>query len=408
MTARLRFVKRSGATAADKRTREACTACPGHNRNARPLGTLRARRRHRRARLRADQGRGLRAGRAGADRRDHRPAARGAREAVQIACEAPDDELLLADWLNALVYEMAVRRMLFGRFQVELDGTHLHAQARGEPTSVRAPPARRWRSRAPPTPRCAWRAGRRRLAGADRGGRLTMDLHAPESSAAPAHWEIPAQGAMRVPARDLRQPRRWCARWTTRCYEQAVNVAMPAGHRARLVRDARRALGLRLPDRRRGGLRRRRRRRGLGRRRRLRRLLRRALPAHRAAPRRHHGRAAARWPMRCSRTSRPASAAPARSGSTRADGRHAHRRREVGGASAAGAARPTWSASRSTARCCTPSRAMRLGAGQAAPARRDGHAGQRQPLPGGAGGDARCSTTRIAARLRPARRATSW
>ncbi|OHC72647.1 MAG: archease [Rhodoferax sp. RIFCSPLOWO2_12_FULL_60_11] len=57
-------------------------------------------------------------------------------EAVHITCEAPDDELLLAGWLNALVYEMAVRRMLFGRFHVDLNGTHLDAQAMGEPTSV--------------------------------------------------------------------------------------------------------------------------------------------------------------------------------------------------------------------------------------------------------------------------------
>ncbi|NMM15028.1 MAG: archease [Rhodoferax sp.] len=61
-------------------------------------------------------------------------------EAVHIVCEAPDDELLLAAWLNALVYEMAVRRMLFGRFQVALQpgrhGPHLDAQAMGEPTSV--------------------------------------------------------------------------------------------------------------------------------------------------------------------------------------------------------------------------------------------------------------------------------
>lgn len=59
-----------------------------------------------------------------------------AHDTVHIHCEAPDDELLLADWLNALVYEMAVRRMLFGRFHVELDGTRLKAQAEGEPTSV--------------------------------------------------------------------------------------------------------------------------------------------------------------------------------------------------------------------------------------------------------------------------------
>lgn len=59
-----------------------------------------------------------------------------AQQTVQIRCEAPDDELLLADWLNALIYEMAVRRMLFGGFHVELDGTRLTAQASGEPVSV--------------------------------------------------------------------------------------------------------------------------------------------------------------------------------------------------------------------------------------------------------------------------------
>jgi len=36
-------------------------------------------------------------------------------EAVEVSCEAPDEELLLVDWLNALVYEMATRGLLFGR-----------------------------------------------------------------------------------------------------------------------------------------------------------------------------------------------------------------------------------------------------------------------------------------------------
>ena len=52
--------------------------------------------------------------------------------AVEVACEAPDQELLLVEWLNALVYEMATRNMLFGRFQVEIDDTRLHAVAWGE------------------------------------------------------------------------------------------------------------------------------------------------------------------------------------------------------------------------------------------------------------------------------------
>ncbi len=55
------------------------------------------------------------------------------RDAVDFACSAPDDELLLAEWLNALIYEMAVRRMLFGRFAVSIEGPDLRARAWGEP-----------------------------------------------------------------------------------------------------------------------------------------------------------------------------------------------------------------------------------------------------------------------------------
>ena len=58
------------------------------------------------------------------------------RESVTIECEAPDLELLFVDWLNALVYEMATRRMLFSRFSVGLDGTRLHATACGEAIEV--------------------------------------------------------------------------------------------------------------------------------------------------------------------------------------------------------------------------------------------------------------------------------
>lgn len=56
--------------------------------------------------------------------------------AVGIDCEAPDDELLLVDWLNALILEMAARHMLFSRFEVSLDGRHLHATAWGEAVDV--------------------------------------------------------------------------------------------------------------------------------------------------------------------------------------------------------------------------------------------------------------------------------
>ncbi|MFQ5487102.1 MAG: archease [Gammaproteobacteria bacterium] len=53
-------------------------------------------------------------------------------ESVDIRCEAPDDELLFADWINALIYEMATRKMLFSRFQVEFSDHRLRGQAWGE------------------------------------------------------------------------------------------------------------------------------------------------------------------------------------------------------------------------------------------------------------------------------------
>ena len=57
-------------------------------------------------------------------------------EVVEVTCEAPDGELLLVDWLNALVYQMATRRLLFGRFEVHIDGHRLRARAWGEPIDV--------------------------------------------------------------------------------------------------------------------------------------------------------------------------------------------------------------------------------------------------------------------------------
>jgi len=61
------------------------------------------------------------------------PAKISAVERVEIACAAPDDELLLVDWLNALVYEMATRKLLFGRFEVQVKDHVLTARAWGEP-----------------------------------------------------------------------------------------------------------------------------------------------------------------------------------------------------------------------------------------------------------------------------------
>ncbi len=55
---------------------------------------------------------------------------------VAITANAADSDDLLYDWLNALVFEMATRGMLFSRFDVEIDGGRLIATAWGEPVSV--------------------------------------------------------------------------------------------------------------------------------------------------------------------------------------------------------------------------------------------------------------------------------
>lgn len=58
------------------------------------------------------------------------------RRDIVVECEATDSEVLLVDWLNALVYEMAVRGMIFGRFVVRLEGIRLHGKAWGEEIDV--------------------------------------------------------------------------------------------------------------------------------------------------------------------------------------------------------------------------------------------------------------------------------
>lgn len=52
---------------------------------------------------------------------------------ISIRCAAPDDAVLLVDWLNALIFEMATRRMLFGSWQVSLQDHSLEAIVGGEP-----------------------------------------------------------------------------------------------------------------------------------------------------------------------------------------------------------------------------------------------------------------------------------
>lgn len=58
-------------------------------------------------------------------------------EEINITCEEADQELLLADWLNALVFEMATRKMLFSRFEVSIEDGLLKARVWGQPINVK-------------------------------------------------------------------------------------------------------------------------------------------------------------------------------------------------------------------------------------------------------------------------------
>lgn len=63
-------------------------------------------------------------------------------QTVDFALEAPSLDLLLVDWLNALIYEMAERRMVFGAFHVKIENDRLEGRALGELVSrVRHAPA---------------------------------------------------------------------------------------------------------------------------------------------------------------------------------------------------------------------------------------------------------------------------
>lgn len=55
-----------------------------------------------------------------------------ARTCIDVACKSEDIEYLFVDWLNALIYEMATRKMLFSQFDVSISGDQLNARVCGE------------------------------------------------------------------------------------------------------------------------------------------------------------------------------------------------------------------------------------------------------------------------------------
>jgi len=54
---------------------------------------------------------------------------------IEIELEAPKLDLLLVDWINALVFEMADKRMVFGAFNVDIGNGRLKGKALGETIS---------------------------------------------------------------------------------------------------------------------------------------------------------------------------------------------------------------------------------------------------------------------------------
>jgi len=58
------------------------------------------------------------------------------KESVEITCREQEDDLLLFDWLNALLYEMATRHVLFSRYDITIAGEQLKATAWGESIDI--------------------------------------------------------------------------------------------------------------------------------------------------------------------------------------------------------------------------------------------------------------------------------
>lgn len=55
---------------------------------------------------------------------------------VEICCRNDDDEMLLVEWLNALIYEMSIHKLLFGSYKVTIDNGCLRARAWGESVNI--------------------------------------------------------------------------------------------------------------------------------------------------------------------------------------------------------------------------------------------------------------------------------
>jgi tRNA nucleotidyltransferase (CCA-adding enzyme) len=55
---------------------------------------------------------------------------------IEIRCSDADTDTLFYDWLNALIYEMATRKMLFSEFRVAIEHNALTARVAGEAIDI--------------------------------------------------------------------------------------------------------------------------------------------------------------------------------------------------------------------------------------------------------------------------------
>ena len=59
------------------------------------------------------------------------------KQKIEVTCSERDRELLLISWLNSILYEMATRKMLFSKFQVEIKDGQLTGCAWGEKLDIK-------------------------------------------------------------------------------------------------------------------------------------------------------------------------------------------------------------------------------------------------------------------------------
>lgn len=56
---------------------------------------------------------------------------------IEISCDGSDLDILFLDFLNTIISEMDLRKMLFSKFKVQIDGLSLKAKCYGEKIDIK-------------------------------------------------------------------------------------------------------------------------------------------------------------------------------------------------------------------------------------------------------------------------------